>query len=84
MGKLVVLNRRGDNTVTWDMERALAGDTEAKLAVLEAERIVNEGLQKGSAAFAVVPGTNEGKKIKRFDPNAEQIVVVPPMRGGSA
>lgn len=84
MGKLVVLNRRGHDTLTWDMDRVLADDSEAKLAVREAERIVREEIQKGSAVFSVVPGTDIGEKIERFDPHAEQIVVVPQIVGGSA
>lgn len=74
MGKLRVMTHQGDRTVTWDAASASA--------VKEAERIFEEARQQGGTGFAVTPDT-EPRKLERFDPEAEQIVVVPRIAGGA-
>jgi len=78
---LRVMSRRGDDRVTWDKQKVLAGDPEAMAAVREAERIFAQERAKGATAFRVEPG----KPIERtdhFDATAEQIVMVPRVVGG--
>ncbi|MHB1162075.1 MAG: hypothetical protein ACYC3V_17355 [Chloroflexota bacterium] len=81
MGKLRVLSIKGDRTVTWDRKRAEAGDPEAQEAVREAERIFQEALRNGATAFRVASGSAV-TRLERFDPEADQVVVVPRVAGG--
>jgi len=81
MGTLRVLTPAGDKAVLWDQEQAEVGDPEALKAVREAERIFQEQLARGATAFQVAPGV-PAKRLDRFDPDAEQIVVVPRVMGG--
>lgn len=81
MGTLRIMSRRGDDSVTWDTTRAAAGDTEAKAAIQEAERIFRDHRAKGATAFAVEKG-HVPVRIDAFDPTAEQIMLVPRLVGG--
>jgi len=81
MGKLRILSPTGDRTVVWDRERAETGDLEALAAVREAERIFQEQLDRGATAFQVQEGVT-ARKLDRFDPEAEQVVMVPRVVGG--
>lgn len=81
MAKLRVLSEHGDTTVEWDVRRVEEGDPEALAAVREAERIFREQLRRGSTAFKVESG-QPAVKLDRFDPTAEQVVVVPRVAGG--
>lgn len=78
---LRVMSRRGDDRVTWDGQRAQAGDTEAMAAVREAERIFAQERAKGATAFRVETG-KPLQRIDQFDATAEQIVMVPRVIGG--
>jgi len=81
MGKLRVMSVKGDRTVEWDLKQAETGDREAEAAVKEAERIFQEALGRGATAFKVVPDA-PATKLTSFDPEADQIVVVPRVAGG--
>lgn len=81
MGALRVLTSEGDRTVLWDQRQAETGDPEALAAVREAERIFEEQLRRGATAFLVSPGAPP-KRSDRFDPETDQIVVVPRVVGG--
>jgi len=81
MARLRVMSWRGDSTYEWDPRRVATGDPEAEAAVREAERIFRDERARGSTAFRVLPG-QLGEKIDTFDPNAEQIVMVPRVAGG--
>lgn len=81
MGKLRVMSIQGDRTVAWDRKQAETGDPEAEEAVREAERIFEEALRKGATAFRVAP-SSPTTRLDRFDPEADQIVVVPRVVGG--
>jgi hypothetical protein len=81
MGQLRIMSHLGDSTVAWDTRKAATGDPEAIAAVQEAERIFAEARAQGSTAFAVAPGAAP-KVIEAFDPETEQIVVVPRIAGG--
>jgi hypothetical protein len=65
----------------WDQKQAETGDPEAQEAVREAERIFQEALKNGATAFRVSSGT-PATKLDRFDPEADQIVMVPRVAGG--
>lgn len=75
MGKLRILSRLGDTTVSWDEK------TGAEEAVREAERIFNRERASGATAFRVTPGV-PAERVDTFDPDAEQIVIVPRIAGG--
>lgn len=81
MGRLRVTSYLGDRTIAWDQERAETGDPEALAAVREAERIFEEQLRRGAAAFSVTADTPP-RRLDRFDPQAEQILTVPRVVGG--
>lgn len=81
MGKLRIMSTQGDRTVEWGNAPVDAADQEGLEAVREAERIFREELRKGATAFRVIPGT-PAKRLERFDPDAEQIVMVPRVAGG--
>ena len=81
MGMLRVMSRRGDDRLSWDGQKVLAGDTEAIAAVREAEHIFAQERAKGATAFRVEPG-KPVERIESFDATAEQIVMVPRVVGG--
>ncbi|HLG75565.1 MAG TPA: hypothetical protein VKX46_04085 [Ktedonobacteraceae bacterium] len=81
VGMLRVMSRRGDDRLTWDEQKAQVGDPEALAAVREAERIFTQERAKGATAFRMVPG-KQAQRIEKFDPMAEQIVMVPRVVGG--
>ena len=78
---LRVMSRRGDDRVTWDEQKVIAGDPEATAAVREAERIFSQERAKGATAFRIDPG-KPAERIEQFDRTAEQIVLVPRVVGG--
>jgi len=78
---LRVMSRRGDDRVTWDEQKVLAGDPEATAAIREAERIFAQERAKGATAFRIDPG-KPAQRIEEFDRTAEQIVLVPRVVGG--
>ncbi len=81
MAVLRVIGSRGDTSVKWDPARARAGDPEARAAVAEAERLFEEARARGAGAFRVTR-EKPAERLERFDPEAEQIVLVPQMVGG--
>lgn len=81
MGILRTLSKRGDDQVMWDVTKAMQGDREAESAVREAERIFAEARAKGSVAFKI-NADKTSVRIADFDPQAEQIVIVPRVIGG--
>ncbi len=81
MGRLIVLCLLGDRTHTWNPKVALSDDPEAQEAVRQAERIFNEERARGAVAFRVSPDRT-AERLDMFDPQAEQIVMVPRIAGG--
>lgn len=81
MARLRVMSWRGDSTYEWDPQRVATGDPEAEAAIREAERIFRDERARGAVAFRVLPG-EQGERIEQFDPNAEQIVMIPRIAGG--
>ena len=78
---LRVMSRRGDDRITWDEQKVLAGDPEAAAAIREAERIFAQERSKGATAFRIDSG-KPAERIEQFDRTAEQIVLVPRVVGG--
>lgn len=78
---LRVMSRNGDDRVTWDSQQVEAGDPEAVAAVREAERIFAFQRARGSTAFRAENG-HAFVRVDEFDPNAEQIIMVPRVVGG--
>lgn len=77
MHTLKIMSARGHDVLTWDPEVADA--------VAEAARVVAEHQARGATLFATFPGQADPaahKRIDAFDPLAEEIVVIPQMRGG--
>lgn len=81
MAKLRVLSSRGDTVIEWDEKKVALGDPEAVAAVREAERIFEEQRARGATAFVVSPD-KPAQRIDTFDPQAEQVVMVPRVAGG--
>jgi hypothetical protein len=72
-GTLIIMDGRGDTEVRW------AIDNEAE--VVAARSAFGELRRKGYLAYRLRGGQPEDLLIE-FDPEAEQIVMAPPMRGG--
>jgi len=81
MAKLHILCGSGDKSVEWNSRRIGSGDPEAEAAVREAERIFREQLERGATAFKVLPG-EPAVRLDRFDPEAEEVIIVPRVVGG--
>jgi len=81
MGMLRVISKRGDDRVRWNEQDALGGNAEARAAIREAERIFACERARGATAFRVDAG-KPVEQIGQFDPQAEQIVIVPRVIGG--
>jgi hypothetical protein len=85
MGILRVMSQRGDDRVVWSTQRDSQGrapwDPEVGAAIREAERIFREQQEQGAAAFRVAKGQSP-VRIDEFNPDAEQIVLVPRVVGG--
>ena len=82
MSTLRVLSHLGDEAHSWDAARAATGDPEALAAVREAERIFAEARERGATAFRLAPGQS-AERLDKFAPDAEEIVIVPRVSGGS-
>lgn len=75
MGMLRILDgRHGDLETPWEVNDQPATDT--------ARERFEDAIKRGYVAFDVEAGTNQGEQIKKFDPAAKEIVLIPQMRGG--
>jgi hypothetical protein len=81
MGMLRVISKHGDDRVQWNEQDARAGDAEAMAAIREAERIFAQERARGASAFRVEAG-KPAERVEQFDPQAEQIILVPRVVGG--
>lgn len=82
MANLRVMSWRGDTKISYDVRRAEAGDAEQLAAVREAERVFREERARGATAFKL-DETETAVRIDEFDTQAEQIILVPRVAGGS-
>jgi hypothetical protein len=75
MGHMRIIDGSGDQHVEWDVE-----ETET---VVKASKMFDELLKTYPyTAFSVDPKTKDSEQIYKFDPDAETIVLVPPLQGG--
>lgn len=74
MGVLAVMGGSGDTKIAWT-----AGNEDE---VANARRTFDDLTDKGYAAFSVVARGEKGEQIRRFNPNAESLILVPPLAGG--
>lgn len=74
MGSMRVLCLQGDAKVEWDAEN------EDEVGV--ARKAFREYAKKGFKAFRMTGRGTKGDPIEEFDPEAEEILFVPPVRGG--
>ena len=81
MSVLRVLSHSGDDRYRWDRSAVAVGDEEAVAAVREAERIFAEQRARGATAVRTSPG-KPAERIDVFDPEAEEIIMVPRVIGG--
>jgi hypothetical protein len=65
----------------WDQTAVLTGELEAQAAVREAERIFAEQRARGATAVRVRPD-RPAERIEKFDPEVEQILMIPRVVGG--
>jgi hypothetical protein len=82
MGVLRVMSRRGDDAVTWEYPGPDVSDLEALAAVYAAECVFDEQAARGATAFRVEQNAAP-VRIDHFEVEAEQIVLVPRVAGGS-
>jgi transcription elongation GreA/GreB family factor len=81
MPTLRVLNRHGDDRISWSAERLAQGDPEAEAAVREAERLFARERSRGAVAFRIRQGA-VAERLETLDPLADETVLIPPMVGG--
>lgn len=75
MGTMNLLGRVGDWKHEWDPANAKEVD--------QMRKTFNHNVQdKGFKAFRLDEKGNKGTQMKKFDPKAKRIVLVPPMAGG--
>lgn len=73
MGEIRQLAKVGDMKVSWNSEN--------EKEVTAAREIFDKRIKESWTAFREKFGS-KGEKIKIFDPEAERIVLVPPISGG--
>ena len=81
MAVMRILSKLGDTKYEWDVARVKEGDVDAMAAVREAERIFAQQRARGATAFKVWPG-RRAERLDSFDPQAENVVIVPRVAGG--
>ena len=75
MSELRIMDEKeGDLKVIWDSEN--------KEEVAAAEDQFDTLLKKGYIAYSVDKKGEKGKQIKKFDPDAEKIILAPVLQGG--
>ena len=74
MAELAILNHTGDEKIRWSYD-----DPDQ---VKAARSRFDELARKGWLAFRTPESGGPGEQIRSFDPYAESIVMVPPLRGG--
>jgi hypothetical protein len=75
MGQMAVMGREGDTKLIWDKNQ----DAEVENAKATFDRLTKAGYMAYS-----VKGRNGEKdeQIRAFDPDAERIILAPPLQGG--
>lgn len=73
-GTMHILSERGDQRITWN-----ARDTDE---VLAARKTFEDLTAKGFVAWDVTEGGGKGERMRRFDPDAQKVILAPPQAGG--
>jgi hypothetical protein len=73
-GELSVLDKTGDTKIIWDSARRDEVDA--------ARRAFDDLKAKGYLAYSVTKKGDKDEVIKKFDPDAERIIMAPPLVGG--
>jgi hypothetical protein len=73
-GLMRILCENGDDRMTWD--RTVGQE------VKDAFKKFKELINKGHVAYAARPDGKKGRKLEEFDPNAEEVIMVPHTRPG--
>lgn len=68
-----ILGRTGDTKILWNVDN--------KEEIKSAKEIFEKRIKEGWSAFKEESG-EKGERIKIFDPNADRIILVPPIAGG--
>lgn len=66
-GCLHIMNQNGDDRLTWNRR--------FKDQIEEAKKKFYEFIGKGYVAYKVGPDGKEGRRVTRFDPTAEEILI---------
>lgn len=74
MGKLQIMDSSGDKTVRWRKDRPDE--------VRRAKEQFDEHIGKGYLAYRQGKNGEDGELLRRFDKNAERIILAPPISGG--
>lgn len=74
-GTMAVLDQTGDSKIIWNSEN----EDEVAAARNQFNELVST---KKFAAYRVNRAGNKGEQIRKFDQEAEAIIMVPPMVGG--
>lgn len=74
MGELRIMGKLGDTKKVWDPEN----EKEVETAEAEFENLIEDGY----TAYKVGKKGKKGTKMKKFDPDAGAVIMVPEMVGG--
>jgi hypothetical protein len=78
MGRIIVANRHGHQLIQWD---TTTDTKEARQAIADAERIIEEARANGCAISKKVDGEHVLDRSP-FDPSVEEYQIVAPIAGG--
>lgn len=73
-GELIVMDTTGDTKIKWDKDIPDEVDT--------ARIMFNDMKKKGYIAYSVEKKSKKGQIMREFDPQAEKMIMSPPMAGG--
>ena len=74
MGEMQFLNETGHSTLAWD----LADDDSIEIAEAEFDKLLHEGY----VAFQREHKNRDARRVDTFDPAADEILWLRPLRGG--
>jgi len=74
MSEMQIMDPTGHTSVTWDPDN--------RDEVATARATYDEMTAKGYRAFRVDRRGNQSEQIRTFDPRAEEMILVPQLRGG--
>ena len=72
--EMSIIDRTGDTKLVWD------GDNPDEVS--NAKRTFDDLKKKGYVAYSVAKGGAKGEVLRTFDPEAEKLIMAPPLVGG--